>query len=113
MMIKARRPADPNGSSSQFRDRYMVNCYHKLRSEDVNFTWHFFTTSYGKGVVLRAVSSRRLPVVADAVSLAKLGGPHKKSNSDSEESDDPTSSGLSELDEGDEVYNFDSGDEEM
>ena len=50
----------------------MVNCYHKLRSEDVNFTWHFFTTSYGKGVVLRAVSSRRLPVVADAVSLAKV-----------------------------------------
>jgi len=181
-----------DGPSSQFKNRYMVNFYHKLRSVDMNLTWHFFATSHGKGVVdgiggtvkrvvWRAVSSRRVPVVADAVSFAKvaselckavkvsfisseeldrsadllglstcfqeaeaipgisqyhciepqesgqvrfriyssqpdyveLGDPHKRRESDSEESDNATTSGLSDLDVGDENYNFDSGDEEI
>lgn len=36
--------------SSQFKNRYIVNFYHKLRSVDMNLTWHFSATSHGKGV---------------------------------------------------------------
>ena len=43
----------------------------------------------------------------------ELGDPHKRRDSDPEESDNATTSGLNELDEGDENYNFDSSDEEI
>ena len=39
-----------NGPSSQFKKRYMVNSYQKLRSVDMNLTWHFSATSHGKRV---------------------------------------------------------------
>ena len=71
-----------DGPSSQFKNKYMVNFYHQLR-KNVKFTWNFFATSHGKGVVdgiggtvkrvvWRAVSSRRVPVVADAQSFAQV-----------------------------------------
>ena len=71
-----------DGPSSQFKNKYMVNFYQKLRL-NVELTWHFFATSHGKGVVdgiggtvkrvvWRAVSSRRVPVVANALSFADV-----------------------------------------
>lgn len=78
-----------DGPSSQFKNRHMVNFYHKLRSVDINLTWHFFGTSHGKGVidgigrtvkrfVWRAVSSRRVSLVADVVSFAKVASELRK-----------------------------------
>ena len=53
----------------------------------------------------------RFRIYSSQPDYVELGDPHKRSESDSEESDNATTSGLSDLDEGDENYNFDSGDE--
>ena len=82
--------------TSQFKNRYMMNFYHKLRSEDMNFTWYFFAMSRGKGVVdgiggtiKRIVCPQegrqvRFHIYSSQAGYIELGDPQKKNGSDSE-----------------------------
>ena len=71
-----------DGPSSQFKNKHMVNFYHKQR-KDVKFTWNAFAASHGKDTVddiggtvervaWRAVSSRRSQLLLMLCHLLRL-----------------------------------------